>query len=131
MDVDFIASGGRLQRVQDLARDASKAGFSGIVFAEAGRTAYLSVAAAALATNDLDLSTGIAVAFPRSPMITAKIAWELADASAGRFTLGLGPQVKAHIERRYGVGFDPPAPVCASTSRRSVRSSGRSRGRRS
>lgn len=110
MDVDFIASGGRLQRVQDLARDASKAGFSGIVFAEAGRTAYLSVAAAALATNDLDLSTGIAVAFPRSPMITASTAWELAEATQGKFLLGLGTQVKAHIERRFSSEFDPPGP---------------------
>lgn len=110
MEVDFIAAGNRLQRVQDLTRHASKAGFSGIVFAEAGRTAYLSVAAAALAADDLDLNTGIAVAFPRSPMVTAKIAWELADASDGRFTLGLGPQVKAHIERRYGAEFDPPGP---------------------
>lgn len=110
MDVDFIAAGNRLQRVQDLARHASRAGFSGIVFAEAGRTAYLSVAAAALATDDLDLNTGIAVAFPRSPMVTAQIAWELADASGGRFTLGLGPQVKAHIERRYSSAFDPPGP---------------------
>ncbi len=113
MDVDFIAAGGRLREVQALSRDASAAGFSGIVFAESGRTAYLSVAAAALATDDLDLNTGIAVAFPRSPMITAKVAWELADASGGRFTLGLGTQVRAHIERRYSAEFDHPGPRLA------------------
>lgn len=113
VDVDFIASGGNLREVQQMAREASVAGFSGIVFAEAGRTAYLSVAAAALATNDLDLNTGIAVAFPRSPMITAKIAWELADVSGGRFTLGLGTQVRAHIERRYSSEFTHPGPRLA------------------
>ena len=43
-------------------------------------------------------------------MVTAQIAWELADATGGRFRLGLGTQVRAHIERRYGMDFDPPGP---------------------
>ena len=99
-----------LHFIQALARDAERAGFGGITFTEAGRSAYLSVAAAALATEHLEFSTGIAVAFPRSPMITAGVAWELQDASRGRFRLGLGTQVRAHITRRYGVEFDPPGP---------------------
>ena len=98
-----------LRRMQDLARDASAAGFSGLVVTEAGRTAYLSCAAAALAA-DLDLLTGVAVAFPRSPTVTAAVAWELAEASGGRFRLGLGTQVKAHVERRYGSDFEHPGP---------------------
>ena len=113
MDVDFIAAGGALRQVQTLSRDASEAGFSGIIFAESGRTAYLSAAAAALASDELDIGTGIAVAFPRSPMITAKVAWELADVSRGRFTLGLGTQVRAHVERRYSAEFDHPGPRLA------------------
>ncbi len=96
-----------LRRVQDLARDAEGAGFSGLVITEAGRTAYLSCAAAALAA-DIDVLTGIAVAFPRSPMVTASVAWELAEVTKGRFRLGLGTQVRAHIERRYGSPFDHP-----------------------
>ena len=56
------------------------------------------------------LTTAAALAFPRSPMTTAGIAWELAEASGGRFTLGLGSQVRAHIERRYSSLFDPPMP---------------------
>jgi len=52
----------------------------------------------------------VAVAFPRSPMVTASNAWELAEATGGRFRLGLGTQVRAHIERRYGAEFDPPGP---------------------
>lgn len=48
-------------------------------------------------------STGIAVAFPRSPMIAAEIAWELAQNTRGKFRLGLGSQVKAHVTRRSRV----------------------------
>src|SRR5918911_962793 len=105
-----MTGGNRLQKLQEIARHTEQVGFSGLVLTETGRTAYLSCAAAALAAPSLELSTGIAVAFPRSPMLTAQIAWELADASEGKFLLGLGTQVKAHIERRYGSTFDPPGP---------------------
>lgn len=104
-----MTGGMPLRGVQQLARQAADAGFAGLVVTEGGRTAYLSCAAAALAA-DIDILTGVAVAFPRSPMVTAEIAWELADATDGRFRLGLGTQVRAHIERRYGVAFDPPGP---------------------
>jgi probable F420-dependent oxidoreductase len=99
-----------LGRAQELARDAADAGFSGVVVTEAGRTAYLSCAAAATAGAEIDLLTGVALAFPRSPMVTAQVAWELAEATGGRFRLGLGTQVRAHVERRYGVEFDRPGP---------------------
>ena len=99
MKLDLMTGGTRLNTIQQLARHAAESGHSGLVITEAGRTAYLSCAAAALAA-DIDLLTGIAVAFPRSPMVTAQIAWELADATDGRFRLGLGTQVRAHIERR-------------------------------
>ena len=104
-----MTAGLPLRQMQQLARDASDTGFSGLVITEAGRTSYLSCAAAALAA-DIDVLTGIAVAFPRSPMVTATIAWELAEATSGRFRLGLGTQVRAHIERRYGTEFEPPGP---------------------
>jgi probable F420-dependent oxidoreductase len=65
---------------------------------------------ALLATDRLVVGTGIAVAFPRSPMITAVDSWELAEMSGGRFVLGLGTQVKAHIVRRYSSEFAPPGP---------------------
>ena len=95
---------------QRLAADVEEAGFSGLWFTEGGRTADLGAAAAALATTELDIGTGIAVAFPRSPMVTAQNAWELAEATGGRFVLGLGTQVKAHIERRYCSPFEHPGP---------------------
>ena len=105
-----MTGGARLGEVQDFARRCQQAGFSGLVVTEAARTAYLACAAAALSGADLDLATGVAVAFPRSPMVTASVAWELAEASRGRFRLGLGTQVRAHVERRYSAPFDPPGP---------------------
>jgi probable F420-dependent oxidoreductase len=110
MKVDVMTGGAPLRDFQALARRAAAAGFAGLVVTESGRTAYLSLAAAALCDLDLDLATGVAVAFPRSPMVTAEIAWELAEVSGGRFRLGLGSQVRAHVERRYGSTFDPPGP---------------------
>jgi probable F420-dependent oxidoreductase len=98
-----------LRRVGALGRRAAEAGLSGLVVTEAGRTAYLTCGALAVAA-DIDVLTGIAVAFPRSPMVTAATAWELAEATGGRFRLGLGAQVRAHIQRRYGSDFDPPGP---------------------
>ena len=98
-----------LAQAAALAQRSAESGFSGLVVTEAGRTAYLTCAALALA-GGVDILTGIAVAFPRSPMVTAATAWELADASGGRFRLGLGAQVRAHIVRRYGASFDPPGP---------------------
>ncbi len=109
MRFDLMTGGLGLRAMQALARDAEATGYSGLVVTEAGRGAYLGCGAAALAA-DIDLLTGIAVAFPRSPMVTATTAWELADASGGRFRLGLGTQVRAHVERRYSSEFDHPGP---------------------
>ena len=66
--------------------------------------------AAALATSSLDLGTGVAVAFARSPMVTAQAAWMLAQATEGRFVVGLGTQVRAHVERRFSAPFTHPGP---------------------
>ena len=85
-------------------------GFSGMLFTETSQTPWMSIAAAATAAPTLEFTTGIAVAFPRSPMVSAALAWELAENTGGRFRLGLGSQVKAHVERRYGADFDPPGP---------------------
>ncbi len=110
MKVHVMTGGTALGQFGQLARDVADAGFAGLVITESGRTAYLSAAVAAVEGLDLDLATGVAVAFPRSPMVTAATAWELAQASGGRFRLGLGTQVRAHIEQRYASVFDPPGP---------------------
>jgi probable F420-dependent oxidoreductase len=113
MRFDLMLAGRTWARTAELARTAEQAGFSGLVFTEQSQTPWMSMAAAALAAPGLELSTGIAVAFPRSPMVTAGLAWELAENTGGRFRLGLGSQVKAHVERRYGAEFDPPGPRLA------------------
>ena len=110
MRVDVMITPQPLVKTGSLARRALDSGYAGMLFTEAGRTAYLNVAAAALAAPGLELSTGVAVAFPRSPFVTASTAWELQEATGGRFRLGLGTQVKAHIERRYGMEFSRPGP---------------------
>jgi probable F420-dependent oxidoreductase len=108
LDVMFAAQ--ELKQVTERARAVESAGLGTMWFTEGGRTAYLSCVAAALATERIGIGTAVAVAFPRSPMVTATMAWELADATGGRFTLGLGTQVKAHIERRYSSAYAPPGP---------------------
>lgn len=108
MKIDAIAMGRPLRDVSALATDVEECGFDGLWFTESGRTAYTGCTAAALAAKHLDIGTAVALAFVRSPMVTAQIAWELADTTEGRFVLGLGTQVKAHIERRYSATFDHP-----------------------
>lgn len=109
MKFDIMTGGLPLRSMAAFAETAGRTGYSGIVVTEGARTAYMGCGAAALAA-DIDILTGVAVAFPRSPMVTAEIAWELAEATSGRFRLGLGTQVKAHITRRYGSEFDHPGP---------------------
>jgi probable F420-dependent oxidoreductase len=105
-----MSGGVPLRDVPALAHRTVAAGFDGLLVTESGRTPYLFCAAATLSEPELHLATGVAVAFPRSPMVTAATAWELAEATGGRFRLGIGPQVRAHIERRYGAAFTPPGP---------------------
>jgi probable F420-dependent oxidoreductase len=110
MDLDVMVGPTRWAEAAELARRTEQAGFTGMTFTDVGQTPWMSIAAAATAAPTLSFTTGIAVAFPMSPMIAANIAWELADNTNGRYRLGLGSQVKAHIERRYGAEFDPPGP---------------------
>ncbi len=93
----------------DMARRMEAMGFDAVWSFEAGHDPFLPLVAAAMATERLQIGTNIAVAFGRSPFATAQAAWDLQQASGGRFHLGLGSQVRAHIERRYGMPFDHPA----------------------
>ncbi len=110
MHVDAMTVPQPLSKVADLARSTQAAGFSGLLFTETGRTAYLNAAVASQAAPGLELSTGVAVAFPRSPFVTAAAAWELQEATGGKFRLGLGTQVRTHVVRRYGMPFERPGP---------------------
>jgi probable F420-dependent oxidoreductase len=107
---DLMMPGRSWARTAELARTVESTGWSGMVFTEQTQAPWMALAAAGLAAPGLELSTGIAVAFARSPIVSAGLAWELAENTRGRFRLGLGSQVKAHVERRYGAEFDPPGP---------------------
>jgi probable F420-dependent oxidoreductase len=110
MKFDLMTGGMTWQQSAQLAQQLEQQGFSGMLFTEAAKVPWMMIASAAMATQQLEFSTGIAVAFPRSPMMSAQIAWELAENTGGRFRLGLGSQVKAHVTRRYASTFDKPAP---------------------
>ena len=98
-----------LAQIADICRLCEDIGFDGITTAEAGHDAFLPLMIAAAHTERMKLGTNIAIAFPRSPMVTAQMAWDLAHFSGGRFNLGLGTQVKGHNERRYSTPW-PSAP---------------------
>ncbi|MBV8703009.1 MAG: TIGR03617 family F420-dependent LLM class oxidoreductase [Acetobacteraceae bacterium] len=92
------------------AQAAEAAGFDALMSVELGHDVFTPLAFAALATRRVELTPSIAVAFPRSPTVTAIQAWDLQANSGGRFVLGLGSQVKGHNERRFGVAWSAPAP---------------------
>lgn len=94
------------------ARAVEELGFDGILVPEAGgRDPFFPLLIAAQHTKRVTLRTGIAVAFPRSPLVIAQIAWDLQRFSSGRFELGLGTQVKGQNERRYAAPWTaPPGP---------------------
>lgn len=99
-----------LRAVPEAARAAEAAGYDGLITMENRNNAFLAHVAGALSTERVELGTAIAIAFGRSPMVVANEAWDLQIASRGRFVLGIGPQVKAHNERRFSVPWSPPVP---------------------
>jgi probable F420-dependent oxidoreductase len=112
LDPGLRAASGVLDiaRVGEEARLAEALGYDGIVTEETKDDPFITLALAAQATARIGLATGVAIAFPRAPAVTALAAWTLQRLSKGRFTLGLGSQVKGHIERRYGMTWSPPGP---------------------
>lgn len=108
LDVAFMAV--PLAEMPALAQAAEALGFAGAWTSETQRDPFLPLALAAEHTHHLQLGTAVAIAFARSPLTLAHTAWDLAAQSGGRFVLGLGTQVKAHIERRFGMPW-PESPV--------------------
>ncbi|MGE0699837.1 MAG: TIGR03617 family F420-dependent LLM class oxidoreductase [Hyphomicrobiaceae bacterium] len=101
---------GDLRAAQKVAQLAERTGFDSVICAENAHGPFMPLAAAALATDKIQLGTAVAIAFPRSPTIMAHNAWDLHKASNGRFYLGIGAQVKPHNERRFGIPWSAPAP---------------------
>ena len=92
------------------AQAAEAAGFDAVMSVELGHDPITPLAIAALATEKVELTPSVVVAFPRSPTALAQQAWDLHANSNGRFVLGLGSQVKGHNERRFGIPWTAPAP---------------------
>jgi probable F420-dependent oxidoreductase len=96
--------------VADYARRAEERGFDSLAAAELKRDPFLSCTLAATTTERIQVATSVAIAFPRSPMVVAYQARNIQDLSRGRFVVGLGTQVKGHIERRFSTPWDSPGP---------------------
>jgi probable F420-dependent oxidoreductase len=110
MKLDTALRNYDLRGVPENARMAQAIGYNCLWTSETQHDPFLPLAVAASATSSIKLGTSIAVAFPRSPMIIAYTAWDIQKASAGRFILGLGSQVRAHNQRRFSVKFESPGP---------------------
>lgn len=110
MKVDFYYPHAPSPAAAEAASDAAEMGYDGFFTAETQHDPFLPIVAAAGAAPDLDYGTAIALAFPRSPMVTAMTSWDLARLTKGRFLLGLGTQVRAHITRRFSTEWDSPGP---------------------
>ena len=110
----YAGDGGRKASIGDIAAAARRIeaiGFDAVTAPEAGHDPFLPLAIAAEHTDRIGLATNVAIAFPRSPMATAQVAWDLQHLSGGRFAIGLGTQVKPHVERRYAATWtDAPGP---------------------
>ena len=100
-----------LRKVGPAARAIEAAGYTGVSTQENRHDPFLSLAVAGAATERIELHTGVAISFARSPMTVANVGWDLAASyGPGRVTIGLGSQVRAHNERRFSVPWTPPAP---------------------
>ena len=109
MKIDILLPATNPADVKQRAEAFERLGFDCVWTFEAAHDAFLPLSHAAAATSRLEVGTNIAVAFARTPFAMAQIAWDMQANSQGRFHLGLGTQVRAHIERRFSATFDHPA----------------------
>ncbi|MBV8159900.1 MAG: LLM class F420-dependent oxidoreductase [Acidimicrobiia bacterium] len=92
-----------------MAQEAEAAGYDGVWSAETSHDPFFPLLLAAEHTGRIELGTGITGALPRSPMHLANLGWDLQHYSKGRFLLGLGSQIRAHIEKRFSATWSSPA----------------------
>jgi probable F420-dependent oxidoreductase len=109
MRVDGTVMTARPEEMPAAARELEELGYDGVFTAETSHDPFLPIALAALETERIELATGIAVAFARNPMSTAVIGNDLQLYTKGRFILGLGSQIKPHIEKRFSMPWSEPA----------------------
>ncbi|MBM3676877.1 MAG: LLM class flavin-dependent oxidoreductase [Actinobacteria bacterium] len=109
MKLDLTMRGPTLAEAGDWARSAEELGAAGLFTTETNHDPFFPLVRMATKARRVELGTGIALAFPRSPMHLAYAAWDLQALSGGRFVLGLGSQVRAHVIRRFSAAYDHPA----------------------
>src|SRR5436190_6847715 len=109
MKVDGGIPGAGIDEIVKAASELESVGYDGGLTAETNHDPFLPLLIAAEHTERLELGTGIAVAFARNPMTLANIGYDLHAFSKGRFRLGLGSQIKAHIEKRFSMPWSHPA----------------------
>jgi probable F420-dependent oxidoreductase len=109
MKIDAALLTQDLSKAGDAARALEHAGCDGAFTFEGPHDPFFPLAMAARDTTRLELYTAVAIAFARNPMTVAQLAWDLQGLSRGRFSLGLGSQIRAHIERRFGQPWSQPA----------------------
>ena len=110
MKVDYYYPPAPPDLAPEAAVEAAADGYDGFFTAETQHDPFLPITHAAAAAPGLEFGTAIAVAFPRSPSVTAMMAWDLARQTNGRFLLGLGTQVRAHVVRRFSAQWGKPGP---------------------
>jgi probable F420-dependent oxidoreductase len=108
MKVDFYYPPTPPEGAIDSVKRAVDMGYDGFFSTETQHDPFLPLALAGATEPDIDLGTAIAVGFPRSPMVTAMTAWDLARMTKGRFLLGLGTQIRPHIVRRFSTEWGQP-----------------------
>ena len=109
MQIDSMMWDIGLQDAASYGQMCERIGYDCVWTYEAAHNPFMPLAQVAAATKNINIGTNIAVAFARSPYAMAQAAWDLADVSNGRFHLGVGSQVRAHVERRFSAEFDHPA----------------------
>ncbi len=106
---DVVLDADTIDQIRETSRRAEVLGFAGLWAPETRHDPFPQLAVVAEHTQRMSLGTAIAVAFARSPMHMAYVAWDMARYSQGRFILGLGTQIKPHIERRFAMPWSKPA----------------------
>ena len=99
---DFATAGEEAARLE-------RAGYAGAFTFEGPHDPFFPLVQAARTTERIELYTAVAIAFARTPMLLAHIGWDLQALSRGRFLLGLGSQIRPHIEKRFGMPWSRPA----------------------
>ena len=108
MKFDYIFPNLSPTKAPEMARRAARIGYDGFFTAETGHEPFLPMCLASQAEPGLEVGTAITLAFPRSPMVMAQLAWDMQIVAGGKFILGLGTQIKPHITRRFSTEWSHP-----------------------